>query len=740
MKTDRKKSQSSLPGPSGSKAVGLLLATLLAPSSLAVPFGPSLVPLENVDGTMVQGRLLGDEHFSWAEDAEGYPLAYDARDGAWHYASVDTAGLLTPLPHRAGRVDPGTLGLRKHEIPTRPGRDRALAEASQGPLFGSPPRPLGILKNLVIFVKFNCAAGCAAVNRQTTFQPADFESVYNGASNSVKAYYREVSGNKLSVESTLASSAWIQLANNDAYYVRNPVTHGPTEMLREAVAYLDSTGFDFAPFDGNGDGAVDAIDVVHVGPGYETSGDMRCLSSQFLPMDWRGREFRTRQGLRLTAFYTTPEIVAPGRIITIGFPTHELGHVLGLPDLYDYTGSSAGLGAWSLMGVGNWGGPAFDGTSPVHLDAWSKYKLGFVAAEEIETTTRGIELEPALSAGKILLLKAGMPGSQYFLLETRARVGFDQYLPGTGLAIYHVDESRLASPAVGPAACGTPSAPTCNQNDKNHYLVDLEQADGRRSLNTDAREAGDATDLFPTATAREFTPHTTPNSIPYAQTASRISVQNIGRKGNAITLDVGIELLPQGASCRSGSQCESTFCADGVCCSTACAGGICDACSAAQGASADGVCSPLAGSCNDGDACTRGDVCAQGACSGAAVQCQTASPCQAAICDSATGSCVSTPVSDGTPCQNPDVCIEVGFCQQGVCGGTPRVCMPKDGVAGSCDSSSGVCTYPVSEPHRASGCGCGAEDGFLQPLMPVVFLWLWAVRRRPSGRTFGREA
>ena len=30
------------------------------------------------------------------------------------------------------------------------------------------------------------------------------------------------------------------------------------------------------------------------------------------------------------------------------------------------------------------------------------------------------------------------------------------------------------------------------------------------------------------------------------------------------------ELLHDGAACSTGSQCESTFCADGVCCNTAC--------------------------------------------------------------------------------------------------------------------------------------------------------------------------
>jgi Putative Ig domain len=53
--------------------------------------------------------------------------------------------------------------------------------------------------------------------------------------------------------------------------------------------------------------------------------------------------------------------------------------------------------------------------------------------------------------------------------------------------------------------------------------------------------------------------------------------------------------LPNGEACSAPGQCTSGHCTDGVCCDAACGGGTvdCEACSAARGASANGVCTLL---------------------------------------------------------------------------------------------------------------------------------------------------
>ena len=69
-----------------------------------------------------------------------------------------------------------------------------------------------------------------------------------------------------------------------------------------------------------------------------------------------------------------------GDIRPIGTLCHEIGHILGLPDLYDTSESSApGIGDWGLMGTGNWNNQV----SPSSFSAWSSSRLGITEIEEL---------------------------------------------------------------------------------------------------------------------------------------------------------------------------------------------------------------------------------------------------------------------------------------------------------------------------------------------------------------------
>jgi len=105
--------------------------------------------------------------------------------------------------------------------------------------------------------------------------------------------------------------------------------------------------------------------------------------------------------------------------------------------------------------------------------------------------------------------------------------------------------------------------------------------------------------------------------------------------------------------------------------------------------------------CNDGNLCTVGDTCQAGACHGTTVSCTAQDACHGAgVCDAATGLCTQPLLTDGTPCDDADACTLTDACSAGACvGGNPVVCTAQGvcHVSGTCDSVTGQCSNPLAD-------------------------------------------
>jgi M6 family metalloprotease-like protein/MYXO-CTERM domain-containing protein len=498
------------------RGLSILAMVLLGLSALpagAVPAPPFPIQLQQPDGSSITGYLRGDEFLSWAEDMLGYSLVRDPADGFLRYAVLGRDGNLIPTVYLPGKDDPRRLPLLPGIRPTKDAIRRVVDYKRS--LFPAAPgtKWSGDIPNLVILVKF--------ANQSSHFTKAQFDSVMNGSSGSVKAYYGEISYNQWNIVSTVTD--WINLSQNDQYYAYNsayPYGH-PEQMIREAVDYLNSQNFDFTRFDSNHDGVIDAVDVIHSGYGYEYSNNQAHIHSHFAYLSWTIGDITTHDGIRIVAYHTEPEYRSDMTNITqIGVIVHESGHFFGLPDLYDYDYDSGGVGLWCLMSAGPWAGPNMDGTVPTHLSAWGKYQLGMAQPTHIQATSTGRTLLPVESNSNMVLVNYQMPTNQYFIMENRQKTGFDAYLPGSGLLIYHVDQGQS------------------DNNNQNRYLVDVEQADGRRDLNLDAYNVGDSSDPWPYSSNTTFGPSTTPNTKAYGASTSQITIANIQRSGSNINFDV----------------------------------------------------------------------------------------------------------------------------------------------------------------------------------------------------------
>ena len=189
-----------------------------------------------------------------------------------------------------------------------------------------------------------------------------------------------------------------------------------------------------------------------------------------------------------------------GHIMGIGIAVHELGHVLGLPDLYDLTGQSEGIGPYSLMAFGSWGrGPedAAPGHRPTAFDPWSLIQLGYARPTIISSGTwRGNVNSANTGNYNILMITSPAGPSQYFLVENRQMysmwdAGLSQWIttPGTpgGIMVFHVDDAMRSA---------NPADMTRNNNNRHHMLVDVREADGSGLLNASVVNWGAKQDHF----------------------------------------------------------------------------------------------------------------------------------------------------------------------------------------------------------------------------------------------------
>ncbi len=393
---------------------------------------------------------------------------------------------------------------------------------------GFPPKPRLMLPDtvmcLVILIDFEDGHADTLAHSVEHFDELLF-SCENGRS--MRSYYLSNSYGKLDIVGDV--KGWFRLPQPLAFYADERrgmgyYPHNAQKMVEDAVvaadpyvdfSLYDNDGPDGIPSSGDDDGYVDFLLVVHGGSGYEWTlnpSDIHSHAGTIRPLEADGVKVRT--------YATEPE---DGNIGTFA---HEFGHLLGLPDLYDPTLSTFGLGMWSLMAYGSWGGG--DGSRPVGLDAWSKVRLGFVEPVVIDTNFTAYELPNVEDSAVVLKLwNGGEEGAQYFLVENRRAVGCDSYLGrfGEGLLIYHVDERYDGN-----------SSPT-------GHLVSLEQADGRFDLER-RRVFGfgsDSGDPYPGSTGnRSFGWWTTPSNYSNEGSPTQVTILNISDPGDLMKFDVGV--------------------------------------------------------------------------------------------------------------------------------------------------------------------------------------------------------
>jgi M6 family metalloprotease-like protein len=317
--------------------------------------------------------------------------------------------------------------------------------------------------------------------------------------------------------------------------------------FNNAITAVSNYGFDFSLYDNDHDGALTPGEllVIFIMAGEEDaySGGQYgngswahtfCTDAQYTPNVNGVDVMGCGTGGKYSLFGERHnDSATTSHDATIGIIAHELGHAaLDLPDLYDVTYASAGIGYFGLMSSGTWGQAESrekPGQTPVPFSAWSKIYAGWY--QPVEENGSDITLNGTGYSG-YNIVKVPISSSEYFLLENRTTTGYDRGLSYTldhiyvgGLAIWHIDESVIDNNFY-----------TVNAN-TSHKGVDLEEA-SNPVLDLSSYEAGDAKNLYYLGNKTEFSPTTTPNSGSYYSSSTGITISNISGVGSSMTVDI----------------------------------------------------------------------------------------------------------------------------------------------------------------------------------------------------------
>ena len=404
-------------------------------------------------------------------------------------------------------------------------------------------RPL-IPVYLSIFV-FVISCGVDSGDDEDSFptDPSVYSIILNGDSEadlSVRKYYQDMSENNLNLEFDIygpvkVSKAW-------EYYGANSGLDDshPGELVSEALRIMVSrySSVNFSLYDNDGSGDVDSVIIIHEGRGEESGGGADTIWSHQWDLasaayfgDGNG-PVNAGNGKTFNIYTIQPEYTATRGDSSMGVYAHEFGHVLGLPDIYDTSGATYGVGDWSLMASGSWKGPAAnDGTTPAPLLAWERYKAGggsWVSVSVPATTNDQAidDIETSKEVFKIMLSSvAGQ--NQYLILEGKVQSTPTQwYVPGTGILVSHIHEGVISYFAASDAV---------NAGSSRVHGINIIEADGNDNL-WDKTNSGESTDLFKTG-------DTIPGAIKYSSTAPGYAL--LPAPGTTVSItDVKVTTVP----------------------------------------------------------------------------------------------------------------------------------------------------------------------------------------------------
>ena len=512
----------------------LLLSSLVGSvSTWAIQATPFLINSTQPDGSVVQIRKVGNEHFNYTLTGEDSILVVRDADGYWNYADEHgkKTGMRVHAKSKRGKKELNFLKnhdsrqiLEKFHKKHREKREKEqsdlmmLQSSADAPMKANewggwgdwgggtttqttstdwPTRPAlnsvkkeGDVRGLVILVQFSDVKFKRdnANEEYTDYLNKEGYSNYY-MSGSVRDFFLANSMGKYRPTFDVAGPITLKKKRDDYGTKVNPnnIAAGAVNAISEAMDSLVARNMDFSPYDSDDDKVVDFVYMIYAGVG---SADTD-VENAIWPHSYNVPKRLTRN-MSMNRYACSPEIDGQAYMINrnttalngIGTFCHEFSHVLGLQDHYDvnvndtrqktrYTPSQ-----WDLMDAGSYNCPQnksyTTSCSPANLSAFERYSLGWLEPRRLEISDTTFVLNSILENDGLVLTSKN--DNEYYFVDFRLKEDFDIGLPNKGLLIWHINYDRRA---------------WANNmvNTADPMRVDLIEADGDASSRTMANDA-----------------------------------------------------------------------------------------------------------------------------------------------------------------------------------------------------------------------------------------------------------
>ena len=303
---------------------------------------------------------------------------------------------------------------------------------------------------------------------------------------SVREYYHQQSGGQFTPEFSIIGP--VTLSNDYEYYGKNNSGAGSdmninafySEACRLAV---ENFSVDWSVFDNKNNGKVGFVFFIYAGEGENNTWDAEKSNydpNNIWPKEGSSSKTVSYEGKSVTfgAYGCTSELYLDTQD-GIGVTVHELGHGLGLPDMYDVYYSSYnlfGMDIWDVMDSGCY---TMLGRWPCNMTAYERDFMGWYPLETLDPDQAyTLELKSLSDHGKCYKLPNKENANEYLILENRQNKGLDTYMgyadagyynangANHGLMVTHVDYNS-----------GSWTGNTVNTS-RNHQRMTIVPADG----------------------------------------------------------------------------------------------------------------------------------------------------------------------------------------------------------------------------------------------------------------------